>query len=64
MAYINRIDQLPPELRGPSQNIWGGRRTQTLRTYPTQTYGPASECRIYTKSERDNWAAGNDDTAR
>lgn len=64
MAYINRINQLRPDLRGPSQNIWGGRRTQKLRAYPNQTYEPASECRIYTKIERDNWASGNDDTAK
>ena len=64
MADIKRIEQLPHELRGPSQNRWGGHRTQKLRAYRSNTYGAASECRSFTHAERRAWAAANDYSTR
>jgi hypothetical protein len=39
-----RLDEYAPELRGPSQNRWGGQRTQRLRTYGGK-FGKANDSR-------------------
>ena len=54
-----RLEEFPANLRGPSQNRWGGQRTRRLRAYRGNTYGPASEVRVYTAEEREAWGAAN-----
>lgn len=44
-----RIEDYPPELRGPAQNKHGGQKTQRMRGYRGNTYGPASQVRQFTK---------------
>ena len=45
------LSDLPPELRGLVQNRFGGHQTNRLRTYPG-TFGPASDCRIFSEEEK------------
>lgn len=46
------VKDLPPELRGLSQNRWGGYRLQRLRGFKGTTYGPAGPVKIYTEEEK------------
>ena len=50
-------DSYPAELRGPSQNKFGGHETSRLRCYQNNTFGPASECKTYSKAAKAAWAA-------
>jgi hypothetical protein len=45
------ISSYPPELRGLSQNRFGGHQTQRLRTYGG-SFGPASPVRRLSSKER------------
>ena len=45
------LDEYPPELRGFSQNRWGGQQTQKLKPYRNYSNGPASKCRSLTAAE-------------
>lgn len=49
-----RIEHYPIELQGPSQNRWGGHKTQRLRGFRGTTYG-ASPGRQWTKEEIAEW---------
>ncbi len=40
-----KVSELPPELRGPSQNRYGGHRAQNMRPLRGSTFGPANEGR-------------------
>lgn len=46
-----RIEDLPPELRGPAQNKHGGHNTKYICGYRGNTYGPASPVRQFTKEQ-------------
>ncbi len=46
-----RIEDYPYELQGPSQNKHGGRKTQRLRGFRGNTYGPASPVRQFTTEQ-------------
>lgn len=46
------IWKLPRYLQGPAQNRFGGLKTQIMRGFKGNTYGPASRCKVYTKEER------------
>ena len=48
----DRLDQYPPELRGPAQNRYNGHQTQRVRGFPGNTYGKASPCRTMGDEER------------
>lgn len=54
-----RLDDFPAHLRGPSQNRWGGQRTQRLRGFQGNTYGPAGSVKNYSAEERKAWGAAN-----
>ena len=44
------LNSYPPELRGPSQNRFGGQKTQGLRTYGGP-FGAAGPVRHYSRTE-------------
>jgi len=46
-----QIDAYPAELRGPTNNKYGGHKMVRMRGYPGNTYGPASEVRHFTKEQ-------------
>jgi len=37
----NKVSDLPPELRGPSQNKYGGQQAQKMKPVGGSTFGPA-----------------------
>lgn len=51
----NLIGALPPHLRGPSQNRYGGQRTQRMRGFRNNTYGAAGPCRVFSREEQQAW---------
>jgi hypothetical protein len=53
-----RLDTYDRELRGPSQNRWGGQRTQRLRTYGGK-FGKANDGRSLTVEEVKQWQREN-----
>ena len=57
------INDLPFELRGPPQNKYGGYRSEQLRGFRGNTYGPASGCRTFTEEQEQAWAAAHTTTA-
>jgi hypothetical protein len=46
-----RIEDLPPDLRGPAQNKYGGHNKRHISGYRGNTFGPASACKQFTKEE-------------
>jgi len=46
------LTDYPPELRGPSQNRYGGQKCVLIRALKGNTFGPAGPCRKYSASER------------
>jgi hypothetical protein len=48
---IKFLNDLPRELRGPSNNRWGGHRTRRLRTYGGK-FGPAGPCYSYSEEAK------------
>ena len=54
-----KLNDLPPEQRGPAQNKYGGHQTNNLRGYPGATYGPASECKTYSPAAKQAWEDAN-----
>jgi hypothetical protein len=54
-----RLQDLPPELRGPVQNKWGGYRTSRLRGFRGNTYGAASKGNSLSETARKAWAEAN-----
>ncbi len=46
-----RIEDYPSELRGPTQNRYGGHKTQRMRSYKGNTFGAASPVKHFTKEE-------------
>jgi hypothetical protein len=53
------LNDLPKELRGMSQNRWGGHKTQNLKGFRQNTYGAASPCRSLSQAEIEQWIANN-----
>jgi hypothetical protein len=53
-----RLDEYPPELRGPPQNRWGGQQTQRLRTYGGK-FGKANDGRSLNADEVERWKREN-----
>jgi hypothetical protein len=53
-----RLDVYDRELRGPSQNRWGGQRTQRLRTYGGK-FGRANDGRSLSPTEIEQWKRQN-----
>jgi hypothetical protein len=49
------LREYPPYLRGPSQNRWGGQRTQRVQGWKGSR-GAANEGRQFTEAERKEWA--------
>lgn len=47
----NRLSELPPELRGPSQNRYGGHQAQKMKALKGSTFGPANEGRSLSAEE-------------
>lgn len=47
----NKVSDLPPELRGPSHNRYGGHQTQRMRPLRGSTFGPANEGRSLSAEE-------------
>lgn len=45
------LADLPRDLRGPSNNRYGGHRNSRMRTYGGK-FGPASECYSYSEEEK------------
>jgi hypothetical protein len=46
-----KVSDLAPELRGPSQNRYGGHRTQRMKPLRGSTFGPANEGRSLSAEE-------------
>jgi hypothetical protein len=46
-----RVNDLPIELRGPSQNRYGGHKSQKMRPLRGSTLGPANEGRSLSAEE-------------
>ena len=46
-----RLNDLPPELRGPAQNRYGGQQAQKLKPLRGSTFGPANEGRSLSAEE-------------
>jgi hypothetical protein len=46
------IGEYEPRLQGPSQNRFGGHKTQRICGLKGNTYGAAGPCRSYTAEER------------
>ena len=46
-----RLNDLPSELRGPSQNRYGGQQTQKMKPLRGSTFGPANEGRSLSAEE-------------
>ena len=46
-----KLQDYPINLRGFSNNKWGGHRSSKIRGFKGNTYGKASECHCYTKEE-------------
>ena len=55
MAKVDRLSELPKHLRGPTNNRWGGQKSDRIRGFKGTTYGPASKCRMIEK-DSDVWA--------
>ena len=47
-----RVNGLPPELRGPAQNKYGGHRSQRMKPIRGSKLGPANEGRTLTAEEK------------
>jgi hypothetical protein len=47
----NKVSDLPPELRGPSQNKYGGQQAQKMKPLRGSTFGPANEGRSLSAEE-------------
>ena len=45
------LTDYPPELRGFSNNRFGGHKAQSLRGFKGNTYGPAGPVRHFTENE-------------
>ena len=43
-----KLEDMPPYLRGFSNNRWGGHKSNKMRGLRGSTYGPASKCRTIT----------------
>src|SRR4051795_13636673 len=41
------IREYDPGLQGPSQNKYGSRRTQKIKDFKGNTYGPAGPCKTF-----------------
>jgi hypothetical protein len=48
----NPFSSLPPELRGPRQNRFGGHRCHHMRPFKGAKFGPANEGSTVTDPER------------
>ena len=46
--YNQKLSDMPYYLRGFSNNRWGGHKTNKMRGFRGNTYGPASKCRNIT----------------
>jgi hypothetical protein len=46
-----KLNDLPPELRGPSQNKYGGQQAQKMKPLRGSTFGPANEGRSLSAEE-------------
>ena len=46
------ISEYAPHLRGPTQNKYGGHKSQQVRGFRGNTYGAASPCRRFTEEEK------------
>ena len=55
----SNLNELPPHLRGLTQNKHHGHRSTILTGFRGATYGPASDCRTYSAEERELWAREN-----
>lgn len=49
------LNDLPRELRGFTNNKYGGHQSQHLRAFRGSQFGAASEVKQYTPEERANW---------
>ena len=47
----NKVSDLSPELRGPSQNKYGGQQAQKMKPLRGSTFGPANEGRSLSAEE-------------
>jgi hypothetical protein len=45
------LNDLPPDLRGPSQNRYGGHQAQKMKPLRGSTFGPANEGRSLSAEE-------------
>jgi hypothetical protein len=45
------LNDLPPKLRGPSQNRYGGHRSQNIRVFRGSTFGAANQGRSLSPDE-------------
>ena len=55
-SKLEKINELPRELRGLPQNKWGGHETQCQRVFRNNTFGPASPGRTVSDAEKAAWA--------
>ena len=53
------INDLPPELRGPPQNKYGGYQTTNIRPFPNNTFGPAGPPKRLGEAVKEKWAIEN-----
>ena len=47
----DRVENLPPHLRGPPQNRFGGHQVSKMKPLPNSTFGPASSGRNLARDE-------------
>jgi hypothetical protein len=52
------LNDLPRELRGLSNNKYGGHQRQKMRPFKNSTFGPASKVKQFTPEERANCEKG------
>ena len=52
----SRLNDYPHELRGPSNNRYGGHQNSRLKSYGGK-FGPAGQTRTFSEQEKADWLA-------